>query len=122
MRSDPVDVRAHTDEVVARMPDLVCTRGTLVLFASGRQMRDVFAQMPEDLRRITLMQGALPKAELLARHRAAIDRGDRSMLFGLASLAEGVDLPREYCTHVICPKLPFAVPDSPLGTPDTTAQ
>ena len=36
------------------------------------------------------------------------------MLFGLASLAEGVDLPREYCTHVICPKLPFAVPDSPL--------
>lgn len=114
MRADPADARSHTDEVIARMPDLVTTRGTLVLFASGRQMRDVFAQMPEDLRRITLMQGTLPKAEMLARHKAAIDRGGRSMLFGLASLAEGVDLPREYCTHVICPKLPFAVPDSPL--------
>jgi len=114
MRADPADARAHTDEVASRMPDLVCTRGTLVLFASARQMRDVFAQMPEDLRRIRWMQGALPKAEMLARHRAAIDRGERSMLFGLASLAEGVDLPREYCTHVVVAKLPFCAPHTPL--------
>jgi ATP-dependent DNA helicase DinG len=51
---------------------------------------------------------------MLARHRAAIDRQERSVLFGLQSMAEGVDLPREYCTHVVCAKLPFAVPDSPL--------
>ena len=28
--------------------------------------------------------------------------------------AEGVDLPREWCTHVVIVKLPFSVPDSPL--------
>jgi len=60
------------------------------------------------------MQGECSRRELLERHRARIDAGERSVLFGLASLAEGVDLPGEYCTHVICAKLPFSVPDNPL--------
>jgi len=114
MRAEPTDAKAHTDEVVERMPDLVHSLGTLVLFASGKQMRDVFARLPEALQRITLVQGVMPKMEMLNRHRSAVDRGERSVLFGLQSLAEGVDLPREYCTHVICAKLPFSVPDSPL--------
>jgi ATP-dependent DNA helicase DinG len=77
-------------------------------------MRAVYGALDESLRRSTLLQGTMPKMEMLARHRAAIDRGDRSVLFGLQSMAEGVDLPREYCTHVIWAKLPFSVPDSPL--------
>jgi ATP-dependent DNA helicase DinG len=56
----------------------------------------------------------MPKGEMLARHRAAVDRADRSVLFGLSTFAEGVDLPGEYCTHVVIAKLPFSVPDSPL--------
>jgi len=48
----------------------------------------------------------MPKMEMLSRHRAAIDSGERSVLFGLQSFSEGVDLPREYCTHVVCAKLP----------------
>jgi Rad3-related DNA helicase len=114
MRTDPGDARGHTDEVVERMPGLVQTLGTLVLFASGKQMREVYALLPEDLRRRTLMQGTMPKMEMLSRHRAALDSGERSVLFGLQSFSEGVDLPREYCTHVVCAKLPFSVPDSPL--------
>jgi ATP-dependent DNA helicase DinG len=96
------------------MPQLVHSQGTLVLFTSARQMKAVHAGLPEPLRRITLMQGSMPKMEMLARHRAAVDRGDRSVLFGLQSMAEGVDLPRAYCTHVVWSKLPFSVPDSPL--------
>lgn len=114
MRSDPADSDAHTMEVVDRLPGLVRTRGTLVLFASAKQMRAVYGQLDEGLRRITLMQGTMPKMEMLARHRAAIDRGDSSVLFGLQSMAEGVDLPRDYCTHLVWVKLPFSVPDSPL--------
>lgn len=114
MPTDPGEARAHTDEVVERMPGLVQTLGTLVLLASGKQMREVYALLPEDLRRCTLMQDTMPKVEMLSRHRAAIDSGERSVLFGLQSFAEGVDLPREYCTHVVCAKLPFSVPDSPL--------
>lgn len=114
MKADPSDAAAHTQEVADRMPALVHTRGTLVLFASAKQMRAVYSQLDEALRRITLVQGSMPKMEMLARHRAAIDRGDSSVLFGLQSMAEGVDLPRDYCTHVVCAKLPFSVPDSPL--------
>jgi ATP-dependent DNA helicase DinG len=114
MRTDPADAQAHTVEVVERMPGLVQTLGTLVLFASGKQMREVYALLPEDLRRCTLMQGTMPKMEMLSRHRATIDCGERSVLFGLQSFAEGVDLPREYCTHLVCSRLPFAVPGTPL--------
>lgn len=114
MRADPSNAQAHTAEIIERLPQLVHSQGTLVLFASAKQMKTVYAAMDEPLRRITLMQGTMPKMEMLARHRAAIDRGDRSVLFGLQSMAEGVDLPRDYCTHVIWAKLPFSVPDSPL--------
>jgi len=33
---------------------------------------------------------------------------------GLASFAEGLDLPDDYCRHVVIAKLPFAVPEDPL--------
>ena len=36
------------------------------------------------------------------------------VLFGLASFAEGVDLPGAYCEHVVIAKIPFAVPDDPV--------
>jgi ATP-dependent DNA helicase DinG len=114
MDSDPRDSAAHTDEIVALLPRLIHGLGSLVLFASGRQMREVHGRLPDGLREVTLMQGAMPKMEMLKRHKSTIDKGERSILFGLGSLAEGVDLPGEYCTHVIVAKLPFSVPDSPL--------
>jgi ATP-dependent DNA helicase DinG len=36
------------------------------------------------------------------------------VIFGLASMAEGIDLPGVYCEHVIIAKIPFAVPDDPV--------
>lgn len=114
MRCDPKDAERHTDEVISRMPGLTTARGTLVLFASAKQMRAVHARLSAPLKEITLMQGLVPRTELLARHRQAIDEGGRSMLFGLQSLAEGVDLPGAYCEQVVVAKLPFSQPDSPL--------
>ena len=60
------------------------------------------------------MQGDYSKHEILRRHREAMDAAPGSVIFGLASFAEGVDLPGRYCTHVLIAKIPFAVPDSPL--------
>lgn len=114
MASDPTDAAAHTAEVAARMEGLIVTNGTLVIFASAKQMRDVYGLISPELQKLVLMQGTLPKGELLSRHRAAVDQGQRSVVFGLQSLAEGVDLPRDYCTHVVCAKLPFGVPDTPM--------
>lgn len=114
MKCDPKDAKAHTLEVASLIPRLLKTRGSLVLFASGRQMRDVFALLPSGLQRQILMQGQMPKKEMIQRHKAAIDAGGSSILFGLSTFAEGVDLPHEWCTHVVIAKLPFSVPDSPL--------
>ncbi|MFT3815644.1 MAG: ATP-dependent DNA helicase DinG [Acidovorax sp.] len=115
VRAHPRDAAAHGKEVVQRLPALLASqRGALVLFASARQMCEVYGALPQEWQACVLMQGQCSRRELIERHRARIDAGGRSVLFGLASLAEGVDLPREYCTHVICAKLPFAVPDSPL--------
>jgi ATP-dependent DNA helicase DinG len=114
MRTSPTNPEAHTVEVIEMLPRLINTRGTLVLFASARQMHEVHAALPPALAAITLVQGAMPKPAMLARHRDIIDQGGRSVIFGLQSLAEGVDLPGDYCTHVISAKLPFSVPDSPI--------
>ena len=115
MRSHPLDAQAHTEEVAAMLPALLeAQAGSLVLFASARQMHQVAHALPEALREQILVQGSTSKRELLARNKARIDKGHRSVLFGLASLSEGVDLPGAYCTHLVVVKLPFAVPDDPV--------
>ncbi len=115
MHSQPTDAEAHTNEICALLPGLIADdRGVLVLFSSRRQMEAVAEQVCGDLPHELLMQDTLGKAELLNRHRGLVDDGERSVIFGLASFAEGIDLPGDYCQHVVIAKLPFAVPDDPL--------
>ena len=115
MRTAPSDGAAFVAEVVAALRESVDVgEGTLVLFASGALMRDVHAALPPSLAAITTCQGERPTASLLDTHRATIDAGAGSMLFGLATLAEGVDLPGAYNAHTIIVKLPFPVPDDPV--------
>ena len=115
MRVDGGARDEHTDELVARMPALLeITSATLVLFTSWRQLNAVYLALPMRLARRVLRQGDLSRGEILRRHHAAIDAGESSSIFGLASFAEGIDLPGAYCTHVIIAKLPFPVPDDPL--------
>lgn len=117
MRSTPKMAEAHTDEVAELLPQLVAREGghgTLVLFSSRKQMKDVAERLPADMRRYTGLQGEQGKEDLLKAHYARIDAGQPAILFGLASFAEGLDLPGAYCEHVIIAKLPFAVPDDPV--------
>lgn len=105
----------HTRSLVAHLPELLAPdEGTLVLYSSRRQMLEVFEQLPESLRGRILVQGDRSRQEILDSHRRRIDSGEGSVIFGLASFAEGVDLPGHYCNHVIIAKLPFAVPDDPI--------
>lgn len=105
----------HTLALIRQLPVLIEEHaGTLVLFSSRKQMLDVFDELPESLRELVLLQGDSSKQEMLEQHKMRIDSGEGSVLFGLASFAEGVDLPGDYCTHVIIAKLPFAVPDDPI--------
>ncbi len=115
MRSDPGDARAHTAELVELLPEIIDLKeGTLVLFASRRQMEQVYDELPEAMRQSILMQGRQSKLDILRRHGELIDKGVGSIIFGLASFAEGVDLPGKRCSHVVIAKIPFAVPDDPV--------
>jgi len=115
MNSDPGDFSGHCAEVAERLPDLLgIERSALVLFTSWRQMFAVLEQLDDDLRVRLKVQGEASKQALLEGHRADVDAGRQSVLFGLASFAEGVDLPDDYCRHVVIVKLPFSVPDDPL--------
>jgi ATP-dependent DNA helicase DinG len=112
---DAGDSRAHTAALVAQLPKLLQPDdGSLVLFSSRRQMRDVYDELPAQWQHKILLQGDSSKQEMLVRHRKKVDQGEGSVLFGLASFAEGVDLPGDYCAHVVIAKLPFAVPDDPI--------
>ncbi len=112
---DGNQVDAHTDSIIELLPDLLkqCL-ATLVLFASRKQMETVFQALPGGCQETVLMQGSISKQRLIQQHKARVDVGQSSVLFGLASFAEGVDLPGRYCEHVIIAKIPFAVPDDPL--------
>lgn len=115
MRVDPTDAHRHTEEITAMLPDLLrLEQSALVLFTSWRQFHDVVASLPDELRSNCRMQGQMSKQRLLRDHAEAIDGGQPSYLFGLASFAEGVDLPGDYCRHVIMARIPFAVPDNPV--------
>ena len=114
LQSDPSDSDAHTAEIVARVPELISRdRGVLMLFSSRRQMEAVVLGLEGEVPHELLVQDSRSKASLLSKHRENIDAGRPSILMGLASFAEGIDLPGEYCDHVVIAKLPFSVPDSP---------
>lgn len=112
---DASNADVHTLSLIQHLPKLLDkNEGTLVLFSSRRQMMEVYDEMPDSLRDLILVQGDNSKQEMLTQHKNRIDDGDGSILFGLASFAEGVDLPGDYCRHVVIAKLPFAVPDDPI--------
>ncbi len=115
LRSDPGDAKGHTEEIIEQLPTLIGdVKGALVLFSSRRQMRDVYFGLTGELRDRVMLQDDYTKQELIRRHKETIDDEGRSVIFGLASLAEGIDLPGVYCEHVIIAKIPFAVPDDPV--------
>ncbi len=115
LKADPRDAAAHTAAIIRDLASLVeGSRGTLVLFSSRKQMQDVFDGIDREWRKRVFIQGNLSKQETLNKHKARVDSGEESVLFGLASFAEGVDLPGAYCEHVVIAKIPFAVPDDPV--------
>jgi ATP-dependent DNA helicase DinG len=115
MHCDPSDYEKHTALIVKALPHLVDKEaGALMLFSSRRQMLDVMQRMPDDWRGLILCQDDYQKSQLLKYHRQRVDKGEGSVIFGLSSFAEGVDLPGKYCTHVLIAKIPFAVPNDPI--------
>lgn len=112
---DPRDA-GYEDALVAQVEHFVeKTRGkAFVLFTNARLMQAVAGRMESFFDRLGLdcyVQGTgVPRATMLEKFKSNID----SVLFGLDSFWQGVDVPGEALSNVIITRLPFAVPDHPL--------
>ena len=108
----------HVADIVARIASVIGGR-TLVLTTTLRALSAV----SEALRRYycdsdtieILVQGQLPKRELITRFRQG-DQGGKAgcVLVGSASFWEGVDVPGASLQVVVIDKLPFPPPNDPL--------
>ena len=115
MSSEPTQADAHTSEIADMLPKLVDGYlATLVLFSSKKQMNGVFDLVSAKWQAKILRQNDMSKQALINEHRKRIDNDKQSIVFGLASLAEGIDLPGTYCSQVVIAKLPFSVPNEPV--------
>tara|TARA_B100000614_G_scaffold261240_1_gene290241 strand:- start:515 stop:2620 length:2106 start_codon:yes stop_codon:yes gene_type:complete len=85
-----------------------------VLFTNGKLMREVAEEMEgffNELEIQAYVQGTgMPRALMLEEFKRDTD----SVLFGLDSFWQGVDVPGAPLSNVILTRLPFAVPDHPL--------
>src|SRR5690606_41828649 len=88
--------------------------GSLVLFSSRRQMETVAAGLETAVRRLVLAQGDYAHAVIVRRHKERIDGGEGSVIVGLPSFADGVDLPGSYRQPRRIANLPLALPHDPL--------
>ena len=116
-RADPKNAAQFTTEMVdALLHDIARVEyGALVLFTSREQMRQAVDALPTAMRSVVLVQNALPRTQLLKRHRERVEGGEPSVIFGMQSFGEGLDLPGRLCESVFITKLPFAPPDDPVG-------
>ena len=111
----PTDNERHSAALIKAIPKILNEdAAALMLFSSRRQMLDVLAGLPSQWQERVLCQDDYQKSQLLKYHKQRVDQGKGSLIFGLASFAEGVDLPGKYCTQVLIAKIPFAVPNDPI--------
>ncbi len=108
----------HTAEVADFLQQYIDrNKGSLVLFSSNKQLNDIeyiLFKKDKQWQDLILTQSKSNKQEIIKEHKKRINKQQGSVIFGLASFAEGVDLPGEYCECVVICKLPFSVPDNPI--------
>lgn len=111
--ASPTDADDHTQAMINWiLSNVNGDEGTLMLFSSSKQMKTVADAVRTKFN--ILVQGENQKHELIKQHKSAIDSGKGSVLIGLDSFGEGLNLPGKYLTHVLIAKIPFPVPSSPV--------
>lgn len=110
----PDDKEGHPKEIAKYLvKELDWDKGSIVLFTSRWKMEKVAELMPAAQRRQVLVQGETAKQKMIDEHLRRTSAGEGSVLFGLNSFGEGLDLPGEACTTVVITQVPFAVPTDP---------
>jgi Rad3-related DNA helicase len=104
-------VDAYVQAMTEQMERLVRAAGghAFLLFSSKRMLEAVYTDLGARLPYRVLRQGELLRLELLRQFRET-----SSVLFGLKSFWEGVDIPGSALTLVVIDKMPFDPPDDPV--------
>ena len=112
---EPGDSETFAARIADALPSVLGgDTAALVLFTARRQMHRVRDALDEHWRNCITTQDDYTRHEVLERHRERVDSGKVSILLGVASFAEGIDLPGRYLEHVVITRLPFSVPDNPI--------
>lgn len=104
------------DQLIAQLKadlDLVTRGGVLVLFTSSQLMKKVRDALLSNKGYRILMQTEHSRKSLIEEHKSLVNQGEISVIFGLRSCGEGLDLPGDYCRTEIITKLDFDVPTEP---------
>ncbi|TEU23615.1 MAG: ATP-dependent DNA helicase DinG [Gammaproteobacteria bacterium] len=114
-KNNPTQVYEHTQEVASQLLKRIdSNEGSLVLFASNKQMQMVADLVEQKIGCELFVQGEFSKKLILEKHINLRKQNQGSVIFGLDSFAEGVDLKGDNLTHVVIVKLRFSVPTSPI--------
>ncbi len=115
IKSSPTNTFEHTQEVAQQLIKRIDPQSaSLVLFASNNQMQEVADLIEKSIKCPLLIQGEFSKKNILEKHIQNRSNGKGSIIFGLDSFAEGVDLKGDNLNHVFISKLRFSVPTSPI--------
>ena len=115
IQSSPTNTFEHTQEVAQQLIKRIDPQSaSLVLFASNNQMQEVADLIEKSINCPLLIQGEFSKKNILEKHIQNRSNGNGSIIFGLDSFAEGVDLKGDNLNHVFISKLRFSVPTSPI--------
>ena len=115
MKASPSDIYGHTQELAKELKKRINEKeATLVLFASNNQMQMVADLVEKTIDCELLVQGEYSKKRIIEKHIVKRQNGEGSIIFGLDSFAEGVDLKGDNLNHVMIAKLRFSVPTSPI--------
>ncbi len=115
IKASPANVFEHTQEVTLELIKRIdSSSATLVLFASNNQMQEVADLIEKSIDCELLIQGEYSKKIILEKHIENRKNNKGSIIFGLDSFAEGVDLKGDNLNHVFISKLRFSVPTSPI--------
>ncbi|OGT20089.1 MAG: helicase [Gammaproteobacteria bacterium RBG_16_57_12] len=108
---DPSSVGYNRALIEAMLPVLQASRGrAFILTTSHRALQEYAALLQGVLDFPVLVQGDMPRAQLLARFAAL----GNAILVGTSSFWEGVDVRGEALSCVIIDRLPFASPGDPV--------
>ena len=112
---EPTDSEAHDKAILTHL-DTLWGRdlGALVLFSSRAQLSRIYEAIDQRVASQVLSQLAMGKGALIGHHQLRRDQRQTSVIFGLQSYSEGIDLPGHLLEEVVITRLPFLQPDDPI--------